>query len=104
MAAKPAKRRKYPMPTTSRRSPAKNGKAAKHNNNAEADCGALADALTPARRNGKPGAFTMFAQKTAQMAGRPATFMLATLVIIVWGVTGPLFGYSDTWQLVINTG
>jgi low affinity Fe/Cu permease len=52
----------------------------------------------------KPSWFTQFAQKTAQLAGRPFTFMLAVLVIIVWGVSGPLFNYSDTWQLVINTG
>jgi low affinity Fe/Cu permease len=48
--------------------------------------------------------FTTFAQKTAQLAGRPGAFILATTVIIVWGVSGPIFGYSDTWQLVINTG
>ena len=54
--------------------------------------------------NTKPGLFTVFAQKTAQLAGRPTTFMLAALTIVVWGMTGPLFGYSDTWQLVINTG
>jgi low affinity Fe/Cu permease len=52
----------------------------------------------------KPGLFTIFAQKTAQLAGRPATFILAVTTIVVWAVTGPLFGYSDTWQLVINTG
>ena len=55
-------------------------------------------------RHTKPSWFTVFAQKTAQLAGRPSTFMLATIVIVVWAVTGPLFGYSDTWQLVINTG
>jgi len=38
------------------------------------------------------------------MSGRPVTFALALLVIMVWAVTGPIFGYSDTWQLVINTG
>lgn len=38
------------------------------------------------------------------MSGRPVTFALAFLIIIVWGVTGPIFGFSDTWQLVINTG
>jgi low affinity Fe/Cu permease len=48
--------------------------------------------------------FTAFAQKTAQLAGRPSAFILATTTILVWGLTGPLFGYSDTWQLVINTG
>jgi low affinity Fe/Cu permease len=61
-----------------------------------------ASSVTPP--NGKTGWFTAFAQKTAQVAGRPSTFMLATAVIVVWGVTGPLFQYSDTWQLVINTG
>jgi len=48
--------------------------------------------------------FTAFAQKTAQLAGRPSAFILTTTTILVWGLTGPLFGYSDTWQLVINTG
>lgn len=38
------------------------------------------------------------------MAGHPITFSLALLTIIVWGVTGPVFGCSDTWQLLINTG
>ena len=58
----------------------------------------------PAGGNGKASWFTIFAQKTAQLAGRPSAFILATAIIVVWGVTGPLFGYSDTWQLVINTG
>jgi low affinity Fe/Cu permease len=48
--------------------------------------------------------FAGFAQKTARMTGRPATFLLALAVVVVWAVTGPLFGFSDTWQLVINTG
>jgi len=48
--------------------------------------------------------FTRFASATARCSGRPVTFVLAFLVIVVWGVTGPLFHYSDTWQLVINTG
>jgi low affinity Fe/Cu permease len=38
------------------------------------------------------------------MAGRPVTFIIAVLVIIVWALSGPIFGFSDTWQLVINTG
>jgi len=37
-------------------------------------------------------------------AGKPVTFILAVLIIVVWAVTGPLFKFSDTWQLVINTG
>ncbi|WP_372827088.1 low affinity iron permease family protein [Polaromonas sp.] len=44
------------------------------------------------------------AKATSRYAGRPATFFIAVLVIAVWGVTGPLFGFSNTWQLVINTG
>jgi low affinity Fe/Cu permease len=48
--------------------------------------------------------FTSFAKWTARATGRPATFSLALLAIIVWGATGPLFHFSDTWQLVINTG
>jgi low affinity Fe/Cu permease len=49
-------------------------------------------------------AFSRFAKWTARATGRPATFTLAVLVIVVRAVTGPLFGFSDTWQLVINTG
>lgn len=48
--------------------------------------------------------FTRFAKGTAQMSGRPATFVLAVLIILAWAVSGPIFGFSDTWQLVINTG
>ena len=48
--------------------------------------------------------FSRFAKWTARATGRPITFALATAVIVVWAVTGPLFGFSDTWQLVINTG
>jgi len=44
------------------------------------------------------------AQWTARMAGRPATFGVALGIIIVWLCSGPLFGFGDTWQLVINTG
>ena len=49
-------------------------------------------------------AFSRFAKWTARATGRPVTFALAAAVIVVWAVTGPLFGFSDTWQLVINTG
>jgi low affinity Fe/Cu permease len=48
--------------------------------------------------------FTRFAQATARSAGRPPAFALAAATILVWGISGPLFGFSDTWQLVINTG
>jgi len=48
--------------------------------------------------------FMRFANWTAHAAGHPLAFLLACLIIVVWGATGPLFGFSDTWQLVINTG
>ena len=48
--------------------------------------------------------FTRFAKWTARATGRPATFMLAAAIIVVWGITGPIFGFSNTWQLIINTG
>ena len=48
--------------------------------------------------------FSALASKTAQFAGRPAAFLIATGIVIIWAVSGPFFGYSDTWQLVINTG
>jgi low affinity Fe/Cu permease len=48
--------------------------------------------------------FSSFAQKTALWTGHPFAFLLAVTVIVVWVVTGPMFNYSDTWQLVINTG
>jgi low affinity Fe/Cu permease len=48
-------------------------------------------------------AFTRFAKRTAQASGHPVTFGLALLVIIAWALAGPLFDFSDTWQLVINT-
>jgi low affinity Fe/Cu permease len=44
------------------------------------------------------------ANKTSQAAGRASTFIFAAGVVLVWAITGPLFGFSDTWQLVINTG
>jgi low affinity Fe/Cu permease len=48
--------------------------------------------------------FTRVAKATARGAGHPATFGMALLVILVWLVTGPIFNFSDTWQLIINTG
>ena len=48
--------------------------------------------------------FDRFAGAATRQAGSPAAFALAVLVVIAWAVTGPIFGYSETWQLVINTG
>ena len=49
-------------------------------------------------------AFTTFAASVAHATGKPATFALCVAIVLVWGLTGPVFHYSDTWQLVINTG
>jgi low affinity Fe/Cu permease len=49
-------------------------------------------------------AFTKIANAVAHAAGKPATFILCCSIIAVWALTGPLFGFSDTWQLLINTG
>lgn len=51
-----------------------------------------------------PSLFTRFAQQTSRLTGRPLTFVVAMAVVLIWGVSGPIFQYSDTWQLVINTG
>lgn len=48
--------------------------------------------------------FSEFALVVSRATGHPIAFLIALLVVIVWGATGPIFGYSDTWQLVINTG
>jgi low affinity Fe/Cu permease len=52
----------------------------------------------------KAPVYTRAARWIAQITGRPVTFLLAVATIVVWLITGPIFDYSDTWQLVINTG
>src|SRR6187549_3930525 len=48
--------------------------------------------------------FAHFANVAAMAAGHPSAFLLAVAAVLIWGVTGPVFGFSETWQLVINTG
>lgn len=48
--------------------------------------------------------FTRFAKSAARVTGRPAAFALAVFVILAWAVTGPIFDFSNTWQLIVNTG
>lgn len=47
--------------------------------------------------------FTVVAGRIAVLAGQPLTFVIAFVLILVWGLTGPMFHYSDTWQLIVNT-
>jgi len=51
-----------------------------------------------------PSRFSQFAKKIADLTGRPVTFGAAVLILLIWAVSGPIFHFSDTWQLVINTG
>lgn len=53
---------------------------------------------------GKLPFFEQLAGKAVRATGSPWAFVIAALIILIWGITGPLFGFSDTWQLVINTG
>lgn len=62
----------------------------------------IANASATAPRKGDW--FARLAVATSRLSGRPLTFLGAVSVVLVWAVTGPLFGFSDTWQLVINTG
>ena len=48
--------------------------------------------------------YSHFAKHVSHISGRPSVFLIAVLIVLIWGVTGPLFDFSDTWQLVINTG
>jgi low affinity Fe/Cu permease len=51
-----------------------------------------------------PTWFGTLATTIASLSGKPTTFLVATAIVLIWGITGPIFNYSDTWQLVINTG
>ena len=54
-------------------------------------------------RRTPPSFFTRIAKGTSRFAGKPATFALVVVLVLAWAVSGPIFGYSDTWQLTINT-
>src|SRR4029079_1101664 len=57
----------------------------------------------PRKRNAVSEFLEKFSQQATRATGTSVAFVLAVLVIVVWGITGPIFHYSDTWQLVINT-
>jgi low affinity Fe/Cu permease len=56
------------------------------------------------RMSNKAKFFSSFATSVADLSGKPATFVAAVAIVVIWAVSGPFFGYSETWQLVINTG
>lgn len=56
------------------------------------------------KTSGFSAKFDAFANKVTRVTGSPWAFLIALVIVIVWGITGPIFKYSDTWQLVINTG
>ena len=53
--------------------------------------------------NNKCSWFTRFASATAHYSGHPATFVVAIVLLVLWAASGPVFGFNDTWQLVVNT-
>jgi low affinity Fe/Cu permease len=66
--------------------------------------GSADDKQGPSQAKPRPEIFRRFAHKASSGVGSPWAFALACIVILAWAVTGPLFHFSDTWQLVINTG
>jgi len=84
--------------------------------NDRSEVGAMSQATVRGSKPGRSGArangqqdrlsalFSHIANFTAQFTGRPITFIAASLIVIAWAITGPIFNFSDTWQLVINTG
>jgi low affinity Fe/Cu permease len=65
---------------------------------------AVGDSQAERNKNGAAHLFAEIANRTSQAAGRAPTFLIAAGVVLVWALSGPIFHYSDTWQLVINTG
>ncbi|TCJ17813.1 low affinity iron permease family protein [Flaviaesturariibacter flavus] len=61
-------------------------------------------AILQANKKGVKAKFEKFAEGVTRTTGTPTAFLVALLIIIVWAISGPIFHYSDTWQLVINTG
>ena len=66
--------------------------------------GMLPNSSRTSRRHNESEVFARLSNVTAAWTGTPAAFLIALAVVLIWVITGPLFHYSDTWQLVINTG
>lgn len=74
------------------------------NNKLEQDINQEITETKDKNKNGFKAKFEKAAAKITKATGSSAAFLVAVVIILVWGITGPIFGYSDTWQLVINTG
>jgi low affinity Fe/Cu permease len=89
-----SKRRGAKTAASGSKSPAVTGGAQHH----------IAEAIGQLRNsNGTSQLFSHLASRTAHLAGKPLTFLIAVAVVVAWALSGPFFGFSDTWQLVINT-
>ena len=62
------------------------------------------DRFHPQSRSSRLSWFERFARQASMLAGKPVAFFAALTIVLVWLATGPIFGFSDTWQFVINTG
>lgn len=60
--------------------------------------------MTPKNKKGLGRMFDKFSSAVTKITGKPVAFIMAFIIIIVWALSGPIFKFSDTWQLVINTG
>lgn len=56
------------------------------------------------KKSASPSLFTRFAKTVSRACGHPVAFAVAVGLLVIWGISGPVFGFSDTWQLIINTG
>jgi low affinity Fe/Cu permease len=86
---------------SNQKAPAAASKTAPALHRADRDAGAVTGPQNNC--NGTSHQFAHVAGRTAHLAGKPLTFLIAVGVVLAWAVSGPLFGFSDTWQLVINT-
>lgn len=68
------------------------------------DCPAVKSQGASISDRRKGSFFTRFTAEASRLAGRPEAFIAAALIVVVWAATGPIFGFSEIWQLVINTG
>ena len=86
------------------RKPAKHAKLSGAERLRRAQVSHLGRARSATSRSSSAGPFRRFARATSSAVGKPWAFVAAVAVVIVWALLGPIFHYSDTWQLVINTG